>query len=475
MNDDARLRNNYAPSPTSYGPPPQRLGRPPMSAIGLGYQNDPRDRRDSFSNPPPSATFRQQPQSHHIGMMEPPPRPLSNGQYPRGPPTGRASTFDESLRLPPLQTQINDPSRRPSSIMTAQPQHNREVQAKSVEAMVMTIPYLNKIRVLTKISPPLAAPGPMSPAPETRGAIIAVEGTDRQLVASVGNFLRNHLEKEGEFLIETWHCAPSPPTPTTPRAVLAPQSQDKRDGENGKERSHDGDSEMTDANTTVNPSDVSRMTNAIHGSSTTAEISNQEKLDAPFLNYLDTIRTWHQHSQDMVKFITTTPSAQPSQTQQTSTPPQTDTASMQQKKPIALLPQGFSLTTSDHYARSIPINDAYAPVDHWQWMATLWRGIVGPDLTIYVDSPQAANLDNSAGGGGDGGGLGSGGKDWSQQQLSSAMNSGVDGVDVRKDCNAIIVRCGDGGGVDDRTLRRLGFEVLEVVRADVGERERFGV
>lgn len=30
--------------------------------------------------------------------------------------------------------------------------------------------------------------------------------------------------------------------------------------------------------------------------------------------------------------------------------------------------------------------------DHWQWVATLWRGTVGPDLTIYVKTPEKDEL-----------------------------------------------------------------------------------
>lgn len=28
-------------------------------------------------------------------------------------------------------------------------------------------------------------------------------------------------------------------------------------------------------------------------------------------------------------------------------------------------------------------------MDHWQWLATLWRGTVGPDLTLYVKTYDA--------------------------------------------------------------------------------------
>ena len=103
--------------------------------------------------------------------------------------------------------------------------------------------------------------------------------------------------------------------------------------------------------------------------------------------------------------------------------------------PIALVPM-YQLSLTDVFASRVPIADAYAPVDHWQWMATLWRGVVGPDVTVAV-------------GRGDGGGV-------------------KGGVEIRLgDAKAILVREGVGEGV----LRRVGFEVGEWVRG-LGEGRR---
>ena len=84
-------------------------------------------------------------------------------------------------------------------------------------------------------------------------------------------------------------------------------------------------------------------------------------------------------------------------------------------------------------------------------MATLWRGIVGPDITVIVK--DAASADNKEDAGRPGG-------------------AGT-GVEVRlADARAILVRSGDSG-VPDGALRRVGFEVGEWVRG-IGERERDG-
>lgn len=154
-----------------------------------------------------------------------------------------------------------------------------------------------------------------------------------------------------------------------------------------------------------------------------------------FIEYLSIISEWHKKSPEITKYITTTPS-----------PPATSSHSLgggdphapspaPETIPIALLPQGFSLSASDAHALRIPINDSYAPVDHWQWMATLWRGIVGPDLTVYVKRVDREEMGRHG------------------------------SVEVRGDCAAIVVRVLDAGRFDERTARRLGFEVLEIVRS----------
>ena len=253
--------------------------------------------------------------------------------------------------------------------------------------MVMTIPYVNKIKVLTKISPPLAPPGPASPAQEARGAVIAVEGSDKDALAGVGAFINEHLSKDHSCKIRTWWTTTS--KPESPQIV---------------------DTEMANSTTSTMPQE-----------------HNEEK--DPFVQYLDIISEWHKKSLEITKYITT--SVDSCSTEASSA----ITSGVKGKVlPIALIPGGFSLSTSDTFALRIPINDSYAPVDHWQWMATLWRGIVGPDLTIYVNIV---------------------GRD--------EMNK-MGGVEIRSDCAAIVVRVLDGATMDEKTARRLGFEVMEFVR-----------
>jgi HMG box factor, other len=449
-----RRRYNNSQGYTSPSPHDERFVRPSMSAVGY---HDPR------RQPPGSSPFHPPPRS---GMIESAPRP-SPSYYPN---VVHPSSFDESLRLPPLQTRVSNlgPGRSP-------PQQRPDSQASGVEAMVMTIPYNSKIKVLSRISLPLAPPGPTSPVQDMRGAVIAIEGAEPGLVAEIGHFIREHLNKEPNYLVKTF---------TSPL-------------EKGAEHEATVEVEMTGTGTSN-----SSLPNAEHTN--------------PFITYLKTVEYWHERSQEIIKFITTVPSpALPAISAINSVPSPTMTAaplptpisfsniptdsslistkefataasttplpilqSQKPQTPIALLPQGFSLTMSDAAAVAIPINDAYAPVDHWQWMATLWRGIVGADLVIYVKAIQMGHANQIE-----------------REGAEELARFGA--VEVRRDCGpwAVTVRVPVGPGigredglgavggvhagqmytaagenwrVEEATLRRLGFEVLEIVRGEFG-------
>ncbi|RDW82297.1 hypothetical protein BP6252_03409 [Coleophoma cylindrospora] len=372
--NEAPQRAYPSPSPISYTAP-QGFSRnaPPMSAGGYRAAQQ-------FTSQGPFA---------RSGTMGPPTQSSPLFQQPRHPYPTRSNTFDESLRLPPLQTQLGNPA--PTTPQNPELRlETRDSQARSVEAMVMTIPYLNKIKVLSKISGPLPSPGPTSPAQDVRGAIIAVEGVDTNLVTEIGAFLNDALSKEVGLAVKTWTAPLSSPVP--------------------RERS------TPDADT---------------GTTEASDELSSNKDENPFIDYLGVISKWHSKSQSIVKHITTSTFSETSDPGVLKRSPD----ALPKLLPVALLPEGYSLTTSDSYALRIPINDSYAPVDHWQWMATLWRGIVGPDLTVYVKKIR------------------------DKEEFET-----MTGVELRKDCAAIIVRVMEGSKLDEKSARRLAFEVSEYVR-----------
>ncbi|KAL5345872.1 slightly ste11-like protein [Pseudogymnoascus australis] len=346
-----RPNENPNPYPTPSWPNgPQRLSRVPMSAIAYEPTRVPNQRGVAYH--------------HHgnHGMMDPPPRstPMS-GQFPPHTPSHARPQNLEDLRLPPLQTKIPVPG----TAQTQQHQFHQQPQiqrnsslsnSQSVEAMVMTIPFLNKIHVLAKIAPPLAVPGPTSPTQEVRGPVVAVEGTNQKLVAEVGEYIEDCLKQKAECLVKTW---------TSDSHTLSKRSEST-------------------------PADIS-MSGTENGAPTPA--SNIQSR-GPIIDYIEAIGIWHSKSAEIRNFISTrpAPTTPPESREGTPKSPAPTTAP---RLPIALLPRGFSLSLSDRAAIHIPINDAYAPVDHWQWMATLWRGIIGVDLTVYVCSGAIGDEDGS--------------------------------------------------------------------------------
>lgn len=380
LNEDTHQRTFVSSSPASYSAP-QSFSRVPLSAGG-------------YRQPLPGPNMLSRP-----GAMGPPQHsPLhrqSAYQYPT-----RANTFDDSLRLPPLQTQMGNPHPASPHMLDAR-MEARKSQAESVEAMVMTIPYIHKVKTLSRICPPLAPTGPQSPAQEIRGAVIAVEGADKELLNEVGAFINEYLSKETSFVTKTWDSS-IPLSALKPEGLLASTT----------------DTEMSDA-----------PTSAITTVENPASVEQNQ-----FVEYLSTITQWHNKSHDIIKYITTSPiilEATIKDIEASATPVPVPKPNI---LPLALVLGGYSLSISDRFAIRIPINDVYAPVDHWQWMATLWRGIVGPDLTIFVTRV---------------------GRD--------EMNK-MGGVEIRRDCSAIVVRVLEDGKVDEKTSRRLGFEFMEAIR-----------
>lgn len=303
----------------------------------------------------------------HLGQMRPsPPNTATMLPPPRTPREPRRGSVDLNVLVP-----------------------NQHDQSRSVEAMVMSVPPIIKIKVLGRITPPLKEPGPTSPAIQVRGAIIAIEGDDTSAVKELSEWLNDFLSKAPEY---------------APRIETPPKEP------------------------------------------------KQGTKDLSFEDYLDLIKEWHGRSREMIRYITTpvgsrssadrdhdmdsanaSPSSDKSKDSKDSAPSSPDL----KKKPVVILPT-YQLHASDVYTSRIPIQDAYAPTDHWQWMATLWRGTVGPDLTIYVSE----------------GLVGRDGKEGKQVELDEAVRC----LTVRKE---------RGDKFSESALRRVGFEVGEWVR-DVG-------
>ncbi|KAH0553449.1 hypothetical protein GP486_006479, partial [Trichoglossum hirsutum] len=127
--------------------------------------------------------------------MDPPPRPH----------VGSSTASSSTPSLPPLQTTAGD----------------------SVKAMVMTIPYINKIKVISRVSPPLSPSGPLSPPHQVRGSIIAVDGNDTGVTDKLFRWLEETLQKGGEYAVKTFEAPSNPFEPK--QASLASKLGGSRD------------------------------------------------------------------------------------------------------------------------------------------------------------------------------------------------------------------------------------------------------
>lgn len=371
----------------------------------------------TLSTGPPAGSMRPypvtpMPESGHLtrsksGPMLPPPRPSVLGPWPeRGRQAGRHASYDESNRLPPLQTSVPmSPSvgaelnmhqiATPVTELGISGTH--DPQARSVEAMVMSISFTRKLSVLARISQPITS-GPGSPGYRKRGAIIAVEGPKQRMLQQVGKVIEKALLTSQDVSLRTW-------------------------GNSMGNEQAEGDRRPS--------------------ASSSASLEQGES----FVSCFQTITRWHQNSQEIVKHVSsqdgmavravlkTEPEASRSRRGSIASP---DAGEEQQKPriPVALMKEGFSLTLSDSFACAVPIADSYAPIDHWQWMATLWRGIVGPDLVVYVKP--------------------------SVEEEMAKLGS----VDFQKRHGLMVVRIPIGGEIDEATERRVAFEVVEWTREE---------
>ncbi|KAH7155018.1 hypothetical protein B0J13DRAFT_654554 [Dactylonectria estremocensis] len=338
------------------------------------------------------------------GPMPPPPRPSISGPWPERIYHGsRNHSFDESLRLPPLQTSVPmspsvagevDIRQMGTPVTGLDISAARDPQARSIEAMVMSIPFTRKLAVLSRISQPLAPPRPGSPGIETRGAIIAVEGPMNRMVQQVGQAVENALSATEDFALKTWA--------------------------NHSTRELQGDGSQSDQ----------------YGASSESQ--------SFFTSYFKTMLRWHEKSREIVRHITKPNASESPRRGSAESNSSTESRGKPPSNvPVALLKEGFSLTLSDMFACDTPIADAYAPVDHWQWMATLWRGVVGPDMVVYV-KPSV------------------------EEEIAKHGS-----VHVQKRPGLMVVQVPVGSDLDEATERRVAFEVVEWVRGG-SYREGFG-
>nr|OQO21776.1 hypothetical protein B0A51_12783 [Rachicladosporium sp. CCFEE 5018] len=313
------------------------------------------------------------------GPMPPPPRPGMGYQQHRMSQGGP----DRSLTLPPLQTDA--PTHHQSShSVVATP---RTSIAKPAHA---DLPFRYKLDVLRQIAPPA-----LIDKDRPRGPLVAIEGEDIEAVKGLAAWLASQLAKDGDVdvnfmdgpvvnaaesgseamanhhdLAAKWlrrndsllaslrygATAAEPPNTAKP-ATLVRRIEEILDD--------DGDATPTKAT----PEAPARGATESASSPPTIEPSNSDAMSiSPTLDPAP-------HS--LPSSPPTVPSTTPISARPTSAQP------ARSAKSVTILPL-FTLHATNTFTSLIPITDSYSLKAHWEWAAAQWRGVVGPDLTIYV-------------------------------------------------------------------------------------------
>lgn len=324
-------------------------------------------------------------------------------------------TPDRSLQLPPLQTGAS----------SGAPATGKSIVGQSVDEVIMSMPFEAKLAILRKIAPPRALD---KGAP--RGPLIAVEGDNAEAVERLAKWLSEMLHKDSELNVK---LLDSPD-------VAMKGNRDEAMAEYhvlvahwlGKSKIITKDLEYDIAGTPETAKVNNKMdTSAVN---TPTPASSGREVDE---NYDDEDTPTKSSSNNTMQIDSANPTAASSPKKTSSI---TDIMDVDKNasgitakptvKPIAILPL-FSLHASNTFACRIPLIDTYAPNDHWSWNATQWRGVIGADLTIYLkDGEEKGKM-----------------------------------VEQSEEEKLFVVRRGADADVDGSTLRRVGFEVGEWVRA----------
>ncbi|PPJ56337.1 hypothetical protein CBER1_00680 [Cercospora berteroae] len=363
------------------------------------------------------------------GPMAPPPRP-GPGYAQHRLSQGHAGPHDRSLTLPPLQTHSASVAPGPMTSSGG---------VKSAKESIMTLDFWYKINVLGKVAPP----APVRKA-NPRGPLVAIEGDNAEAVKALGKWLSDTLGKgddlsvkqldepvisvgggkqqimaqyhrlAAEWLMRSIEISDmlmiknASPTDSIMVDSSNPVTSSKGRVRETIDENYDDSDEPESASKRASPNRVVARADDPVPQRADRDVEEAEKRD---------VDTKARKMSVSSKSSSTSNSA----------------------KPVGII-ANYSLHASNFFACHIPIEPyaQYSPKDHWEWTATHWRGIISPDLTIYV-------------------------KD------STTPESGKPTVEIMEPGSLFVVKRSKTEGkdaleIEPSTSRRLGFEVSEWVR-----------
>lgn len=321
-------------------------------------------------------------------MMGPPPRPGPGySQHRASQGHARPTGTELSLTLPPLQaasvpagpvTATRAGPNQPTS--SNRGSESKETDKRSVGEIITSMSFMAKVQILGRVAPPYQPSEHKKP----RGTIIAIEGDSAEAARNVTDWLEEFLGREGDMVV---------------KVVDGPKLPEGDEGE-----------------------------------------------EVQFQDLLHAVGEWHDKSKKIEQLVRGEKEKQSSEPGSKDATPESEAMDVDSQSGnagrLVVLLRTYTVTASNVFASRVPIKDAYKAADHWQWTATLWRGIVGPDMTVYV------------------------------KEVDGKEEGGKGGVEIKEENRIMAIRRCKGGeenggvdGIEAGTLRRLGFEVGEWVRS----------
>jgi hypothetical protein len=384
-------------------------------------------RRESMSRP--GDIYSRSPGTASMGPPSTPRHALGNPQSPVPHGYQRAN----AMTLPPIQS----PPGRAGSMRPTTSNEGANQEGRDIRAIVMNIPFRSKLSTLHKICPPVGAlsTSHSENAKTLRGAIVAVEGRNPAAVSELVDYLETFLTKSGDHYVRVLEGPKLPGwrTKATILEMLGVIAEWHKRGADMKRFIMPYTSTQTDDN----------------------EERRDEKME-------DVASAELQRRRPLPPTSDSTRPLTPSDTSDA----RMNDANGRASQPVILL-KTYTLHATEQYACIIPITDSYGPTDHWQWMATMWRGTPGPDITIYVKEVERPVASCGSGEQSSGKGEIAGDGTKSPATPAPAEIDKIGTVEVREHegLRWLWVWKEKGKEVEERALRRLGFELGEWIRA----------
>ncbi|EZF34905.1 hypothetical protein H109_01038 [Trichophyton interdigitale MR816] len=312
------------------------------------------------------------------------------------------SPHDPSLVLPPLKIAAS----------------NYPHCLASLEEQPKAVSFLDKINLLSKGSPPFMSCSTPVPG-QAEGAVIAIEGCDSESVACVTEYLNNSLSCDDGGNVKVFKG---------PESGNSTASEDTRKAAGNFLETIFSWYKISG---TIIEFLNDRVLPATTGS-TPGESGSNASLQSILPKTEDlSICSTERSASDEIVF---TPEPEEAVHTPTSSSCNSDSTFR-----VALVPH-YQLATTESHAGSTPHNSSHDAIDHWERMAMQWGSCVGPDITVYI-------------------------RDCDQVELSK-YGIGNPVENRLNDVRTLVIRrlAGSTEGIDEKALRRVGFEVKEFLR-----------